>query len=153
MVGWTVTGIAAIFAVLLANLHEVRELVNICSLKWGFIFLVLSLLTGITAKQMLQGIVFSADHLLKLTEDLFSPEGIGLLSKVTLTPEQLSLELTKFYYWPMSYFVGRSAKKGATDFLLSERRFSKLFCVAMYASWVHFLFAAIGIGIITFGIH
>lgn len=152
LVGWTVGGLAVIVGVVLANLQNVTALVTLSYLRWGLIFIVVSLLLGVIAKQMLQAIAYAVSHLLEVCNDLFSEEGIAYLKECRGNPTSFAAEVKKFYLWPMSAFVAYSAKRGGSDFLISEKRFGRLFCVGLYFAWLHFLVGLLGLVIITLGI-
>lgn len=151
-VGWTVGGIAAVLGVILANLQNVTALVTPSSLKWGLMLTVASILLGVVAKQMLEAILFASSHLLQIYDELFSEEGIALLKACKSDPSSFAFELRKFYLWPMNLFIESSANKGGTDFLVSEKRIGKLFCIGLYFAWAHFLVGAAGLCIIALGI-
>lgn len=142
---WTVTGVAAMTGILVANLDAIEDLVSKRGLQAAFVFFTLSLLFGVVGKQLGMAVTSGVNTLKKLDQLLSSDEGQRLMSAMAIEPEQLVAELAEPFWWPLSKMILSSGKRGLKDYLASDKRLVRLFCGQLYLILAHTLAGATGI--------
>jgi hypothetical protein len=146
---WTVAGIAAFAALLISNLDSVAPLITRGGLKWGLLLLAFSILAGAVCKQLALAIPDGLARIVEMENFMGSEAGQQLLERMTIDPEKLPAELAAPYLWPMSYIVRKSAERGARDLLAADKRFVFLFCLQLWAFWLHVLLAIASIVVVA----
>ncbi len=58
---------------------------------------------------------------------------------------QLINDLASPYWWPLSTLMRKSGEAGIKDYLSSDKRFVKMFCLQLYTNMLHIVFAALAI--------
>lgn len=142
---WTVTGVAAIVGLLVANLDAIDGIVSTMGQQAAFVFFTLSLLLGVFGKQLGMAITTGVNTLRKLDQLLSSAEGQRLMDAMTIEPEQLVRELAEPFWWPLSKMMLSSGKRGLKDYIASDRRLVRLFCAQLYLIFFHTLAGVAGI--------
>lgn len=123
---WTITGVAAILALLISNIDAVSKIVSACNLRISIIFFTLSILAAVISKQLGMGI---ANGLLTMTELdglLNSEEGKRLICNLKVDGQQLIRELAQPFWWPFSTIFRRAGEKGMSDYLAGEKRLIRM---------------------------
>lgn len=146
---WSITGLAAIIGLFISNLDAVGQLVSRQGLRWGLILFTGSLVIGALSKQIGMAIVKGLAMLEKIENILSSEQGQALMTNMTTLPPQLVEEMAAPYFWPLSILMRRSGMKGLSDYLFSDKRFIKLFCVQMLLVNLHGLLAAAGLMVVA----
>lgn len=149
---WCITGIAAILGLLVANINSVSNIISKSGLKWGIALLTVSMLAGALAKQLGFAIRCGVALLEALYTEIASPEGTAALEGVTDSPEEFQRHMTEPFLWPIKGIMIRAAKRGAKDPVLGEKRFVRMLCIQIYASYVQIVCAASGLLFLGFGI-
>ncbi len=150
---WCVTGVAAILGLLVANLNSVSKIVSVTGLRWGIIFLVISMLAGATAKQLGIAIRKGLTLLDELYVEFDKPEGKAMLQGASISPEEFQSRMAAPFLQPLRKLMLQAARNDAVDLLAAEKRLIKLFCIQIYASWVQSISAVVGILTLALGIH
>ncbi|MEX1033841.1 MAG: hypothetical protein WDZ30_10820 [Cellvibrionaceae bacterium] len=139
---WTITGTAAILALLISNLESLGGAVSTSGLKLSLSLFVVSLLAGVFSKQYGNALVTS----LRLTDELRSlldsEPGQDLVANLTIENNKLAQEISKPFWWPLSRTLKKSFLEGAGDQLAAEKRQVRLFCIQLYSNFVHIVTAA-----------
>ena len=146
---WSMTGLAAITGLLISNLDSVGQLVSRQGLRWGLILFTGSIVIGAVSKQIGMAIGKGLVMLEKIENILSSEQGQALMANMTTTPPQLVEKMAEPYFWPLSALMRKSGIKGLSDYLFSDKRFVKLFCVQMLLVNLHGLLAAAGLVVVA----
>jgi hypothetical protein len=146
---WSITGLAAIIGLFISNLDSVGQLVNRQGLRWGLILFTASLVIGALSKQIGMAIVKGLAMLEKIENILSSEQGQVLMANMTTSPPQLVEEMAAPYLWPLSTLMRKSGRKGLSDYLVTDKRFIKLFCVQLLFVNLHGLLAAAGLVVVA----
>jgi hypothetical protein len=149
---WCITGVAAIVALVLANLATVSKIISETGLRWGIVFLALSMLAGVVAKQFGIAIRKGIALLEALYAELSKPEAREAMANMTWTTEELQKKMAEPFLWPVKGMMIRAARRGATDSLSGEKRFIQLLCIQVFASAFQSASATVGILVLAFGI-
>ena len=149
---WVVTGTAAILGVIVANLAAIHEVVSSWALKFGILFLTLSMLLGVLVVLM----AIAIKHAVLVTEALYKkfaePEGKASVEGVTAEPAEVIEAMVEPYYGPLKAYLRSSAYRGTKDFLASEKKNITMMCTVAYLSIIQGVLGAIGLIIIVIGI-
>lgn len=148
---WCVSGVAAILALLIANLASVSAILSHSSLKWGMIFLAVSLLAGVFAVQLSMGVRMGTLLIESLYQELATPEAQAAIAASTLPTHEMTKQMCEPFLWPWNRFMLRGATNGVTDALKGEKRFVKMFCLLMYASMMQTGTAVLGLIVFACG--
>jgi hypothetical protein len=108
-----------------------------------------SLVIGALSKQIGMAITKGLVILEKMENVLSSEQGQTLMTNMTATPSQLVEEMAAPFFWPLSTLMHKSGMKGLSDYLFSDKRFVKLFCVQMLLVNLHGLLAAAGLVVVA----
>lgn len=149
---WCITGVAAILALLIANLGTVSKVISESGLRWGIVFLALSMLAGAAAKQFGVGIRNGVALLEALYAEFAKEDARATLAGMTAAQEEIQKKMAAPFLWPLKGIMLRAARRGASDYLSGERRFIRMPCVQMYASFIQSMSAAAGLLFLAFGI-
>ena len=145
---WIVTGIAAIVAVILANLNSVTQQISPGFFKWGASSLVVSLIAGAVSHLLTRSIAAGA----KAREIAESVEAKKEEVAVTVTPELLRCYLEPFR-WLLGRVVRSSLRKAVEDPFYAEKSGIVGICVVNLLILGTVAFAGIGLLLLTFGLH
>jgi len=113
---WTITGIAAILALLVSNLDSVSKIVSAAGLRSAVILFTLSLLAGVISKQLGMAVTNGLKTLNNVENLLNSEQGKRLMSEMKIEPRQLVLEMAEPFLWPLSTLSRRSGRRGLSDY-------------------------------------
>ena len=142
---WTITGCAALVALTISNLESINKIVSLPSLKYSVILFVMSLLFGIISKMLGMALQSGVRLLNDMEAQLNSEAGKSVMDSMDLEPKQLVIDLAEPYWWPLSTLMRRSGEAGIKDYLASDKRFVKMFCLQLYTNLAHILLAAFAI--------
>ncbi|MDA3896374.1 MAG: hypothetical protein PF482_09525 [Desulfobacteraceae bacterium] len=142
---WSITGVAAIVGLFISNLDSVGSLVSSIGLRWFLISFTASLVFGAISKQIGMTLGKGLEMIEKLEGVLSSDQGQMLMSQMSTPPKELIKEIVEPFFWPLSFYMKRSAIKGLDDYLSSDKRFVKLFCIQLIFVYLHGITAAIGL--------
>lgn len=151
-VTWLLAGVAAILGAVIVNVEGVSSVLSATSLQWGLALLVISLLTGVVAKQIGAALCASQALMEELYGELDSRNGIAATEGITASREELRQELSSAFLPPLRGMMKRSFDRGGQDALAGEKRLTKLFCIQLYALWAQNISGAVGLLILAFGI-
>ncbi len=146
---WSITGLAAIIGLFISNLDSVGQLVSRQGLRWSLILFTGSLVVGALSKQLGMAIAKGLAMLEKIESILSSEQGQLLMTNMSTSPTQLVEEMAEPFFWPLSTLMRRSGMKGLSDYLFSDKRLIKLFCVQLLLVNLHGLLAAAGLLVVA----
>jgi len=149
---WSIAGVAAIIGLFISNLDSVAPLVSPFGLRWFLISLTASLVFGAIAKQIGMSLGKGLEMMEKLEGVLSSDQGRMLMGQMSTTPKELIKEIAEPFFWPLSFYIKQSGFKGIEDYLHSDKKFVKVFCVQLIFVYLHGIAAAIGLFIIAWAI-
>src|SRR4030065_1893360 len=149
---WCITGTAAILGLLVVNIDSVSKIISASGLRWGIVLLTVSMLAGAVAKQY--GIVVKLGIALidAMYAEIETPGGAAAMDNMTVSTEELQEQMAAPFLWPFKNIMLRAARRGAADPIAGEKRFVKMLCVQMYASYIQMACAAAGLLLLAFGI-
>ena len=142
---WTITGCAALIALTISNLESINNIASLASLKYSIILFVISLLFGIVSKMLGMALQSGIRLLNDMENQLNSEAGKGVMDSMDIEPKQLIDDLSEPYWWPLSTLIRKSGEDGIKDYLSSDKRFVKIFCLQLYTNLAHILLAALAI--------
>lgn len=142
---WTITGCAALVALTISNIESINKIVSLSSLKYSVILFVISLLFGIISKMIGMSLQSGIRLLNDMDNKLNSEAGKSLMDSMSVEPKQLVNDLASPYWWPLSTLMRKSGEAGSEDYLYSEKRFVKMFCLQLYTNLAHILLALLAI--------
>lgn len=149
---WCITGAAAILALLVVNIDSVSKIISTSGLRWGIVLLTVSMLAGAVAKQL--GIVLKRG--IALTDAMYAeiatPGGAAAMDNMTLSTEDFQDQMVAPFLWPFKKIMLHAARRGAADPIAGEKRFVRMLCVQMYASYIQMACAAAGLLFLAIGI-
>ena len=139
---WTITGTAAIVALLISNIGAVTNIVSSGGIKLAVTLFVVSILCGVVSKQFGMALSTGLKTINELEALLNSEAGKNLMKEMTLETTQLTDDLAAPFWWPLSSIMRRSGRAGAKDYLSADKRLIWMFCVQLYSNFFHILFGA-----------
>ena len=142
---WTITGCAALIALTISNLESINNIASLTSLRYSIILFVISLLFGIVSKMLGMALQSGIRLLNDMENQLNSEAGKGVMDSMDIEPKQLIDDLSEPYWWPLSTLIRKSGEDGIKDYLSSDKRFVKIFCLQLYTNLAHILLAALAI--------
>ncbi|WP_041410786.1 hypothetical protein [Shewanella baltica] len=128
---WLLTGEAALIAIILVNFKNVSEILCESYLKWALYIFAVSILAGAIVKLLSVAVDAGVTSIDSMREIIDSDEGTANFKNLKLTQEDLKLEISKVFLWPLSTLVSNQKSE---DQLLGEKRFVKLVCIQIYAA-------------------
>lgn len=146
---WSITGVAAIVGLFISNLDSVGTLVSSIGLRWFLISFTASLVFGAISKQIGMALGKGLEMIEKMEGVLYSDQGQMLMSQMSTPPRELIKEIAEPFFWPLSCYIRRSGFKGIEDYLSSDKRFVKLFCIQLIFVYLHGITAAAGLLVIA----
>ena len=114
-------------------------------LKYSVILFVTSLLFGIISKMIGMALSSGVRLLNGMENKLNSDAGQSVMGLMDIEPKQLVIDLAEPYWWPLSGLMKKSGEAGIKDYLSSDKRFVKMFCLQFYTNMAHILLAALAI--------
>ncbi|WP_339672026.1 hypothetical protein [Dasania marina] len=142
---WTITGCAALVALTISNLESINTIVSLSSLKLSVMLFVVSLLFGVVSKMLGMALQSGIRLLNDMESQLHSEAGKSIMDSMDIESKQLINDLASPYWWPLSTLMRKSGETGIKDYLSSDKRFVKLFCLQLYTNLFHIVFAALAI--------
>jgi hypothetical protein len=142
---WTVTGIAAILALLVVNLQPVSAMIPAGALRVALYCLVGSLFLGVLSKQAGMALSQGLQMLASLEAELYSAEGKKLFHDLTTGDDQLAQYIAAPFWWPLSSLMRRSFVRAADDPLKGDRILVRLYCFQLYSNLFHVLLAGVAL--------
>lgn len=150
---WSISGVAAIAALMISNLDSVGKLVSTDGLRWSLILFTASIVAGAFGKQAGMALAKGVDLVNKTEGLLLTEEGQKLIGAMTTPPAQLMDELAEPYYWPLSIFMRNAGRKSLGDYLAADKNLVRLFCAQLVFIYLHGLLAAAGLMVIACSIY
>lgn len=145
---WILTGTAAIIGAIIVSLSSVVTVVDENSLKWGIIWLVISMLGGCFAKQsgavFVQGMASADQMYVAIASQPYS-------QSTDRFPDNLGDEIASGYLFPLTYAIKRGFKNGSEDPLFAEKRLMKIFSITIFLSWIQSGAGATGLIVMAIG--
>lgn len=145
---WILTGTAAIVGAVILSLASVVTVVDETSLKWGIIWLVISMLGGCFAKQSGEAFIQGMAAL----DDMYAALGSQPYAESTESfPDDLGDEIASGYIFPLTYVIKRGFTSGSEDPLFAEKRLMKIFSITIFLSWIQSGAGATGLIVMAMG--
>ena len=133
----------------ISNLDSVGTLVSSIGLRWFLISFTASLVFGAISKQIGMSLGKGLEMIEKLEGVLYSDQGQMLMNQMSTPPKELIKKIVEPFFWPLSSYMRRSGLKGIEDYLFSDKRFVKLFCIQLIFVYLHGITAAVGLLVIA----
>lgn len=149
---WVLTGLAAMLALVVANLDSIQKVVAIGHLKVSLVLLIVSVALACVAYMLSASLVARNEVMIKIESVLGSTEGQTLLSQASLADPDFRREFCKPFFGPLKWIVVRSIDDGARDPFASEKRSIAYVVWQAYAMWVSVAFAAASLITLALGL-
>lgn len=148
---WTITGVAAISALVISNLDSIGNMVSSDGLKYSIYLMVASLLFGVFSKQLGMAQTATMELVDTLQNALDSEQGQSLIGALRSDPEKLKREVAEPFWWPISWLMSKGFEAGFDDPLTADKRLVSRFCLQVSTNLAHVLLAAASL--ITLVVH
>lgn len=149
---WTITGVAAILALLMSNIGAINKVIPLASLRIALVLFTVSLLIAIISKQFGMGIANGLKTINELERVLYSEEGKRLVFDMKADGPQLFRELAEPFWWPFSKVLRKAGEKGLSDYLAGEKRLIQFLNWQIYLNAFHWLFAGVALLVLAFSV-
>ena len=149
---WTITGVAAILALLISNVDAINKIIPLASLRVALVLFTLSLLTAVISKQFGMGIANGLKTINELESVLYSEEGQRLVRDMKVDGRQLIRELAEPFWWPFSTVFRKAGEKGFSDYLMAEKRLIQFLNYQIYLNMLHSLLAGAALLTLAFSV-
>ncbi len=149
---WVVTGEAAFLGLILSNIESVSKILSPCSLKWGIVLLVLSILCGVIAKHIAMAVEMMIGLIEEMYKEFNSEEGHSILSSLTTPIADIAEKISKPFLWPLRGYMKKRFQIGTKDFLNGEKKAVKWLCYYFYFSIAQWILGLAGILSFALGI-
>ena len=149
---WIVTGIAAVLAVVIANLKPIQEVVHDGYLKTAVSLLVVSVFLSSVAYMLSLALKVRVEVMDKVEGILTSPAGQSVMADLKVTVPELNAEMCRPFFGPMKWLMLRAAQKSALDPFSAERGSIRLLVWQAYAMWASLLLATLSLALIVLGL-
>lgn len=146
---WTITGIAAIVGLFIANLDAVSEIVSLNGIRWSLLLFALSILAGAISKQYGMAVQSGINTMHQLESLLNTEAGQQVIDDMQIEPEQLISEIADPFLWPLKRVMRRAGERGLNDYLSGDKRMIRMFCVQLYLNALHGLAAIAAIVVLA----
>jgi len=151
-IGWSITAVAAIAALLIDKLDTIGNAVSLTGLKWGLVFFAFSLLFGALCKFLGWAVINSLEAMAKAEAFSKSADGQEIWKDLPRDRNRLMIEVAEPFWWPLSSYYRAAVVKAMADPLSNEKRLIKMNCLQVFSSAFHILFATLAIIIVGFSI-
>ncbi len=151
-ISWTITGIAAILALMIGNLSAIGSIVCQSNLKIALVLMTLSIIFGVASKFGAVAVSVGRSLVIEIEAQLNSEAGQQLLDGIDADIEKLANEVSEPFWWPFSALFRKSMLSGAVDPLRGEKQLVGYFCFHIYCNITHILLGAFGLVTIAYGI-
>ncbi len=151
-ISWTITGIAAVLALIIGNIDSIRAIVDQCSLKTALILMTLSIIFGVASKFGAVAVSVGRSLAIEIESQLNSDAGQQLMDGMDVDIEKLASEISEPFWWPMSVLIKKSMLSGVADPLKGEKLLVGYFCFHVYCNIFHIILGALGLAAIAYGI-
>jgi hypothetical protein len=149
---WTIGGVAAIVAVIVSDMGSVAKIASLDGIKTSIILFTLSILFGAVSKLVGMAVIAGINTLKETEALLASDAGQNLIGQMTIKPRQLIRELAEPFIWPISTFIRKGGERGLEDYVSSDKRFVKMFCIQIVSNALHVVLAVSALFAIAFSI-
>ena len=149
---WVVTGEAAFLALIISHIESVSKIVSPCSLKWGIVLLVFSILCGVIAKHIAMAVGMMVSQIEEMYKEFNSEEGQSMLSGLKTPINDIGEKISEPFLWPLRGYMKRSFRNGTNDFLNGEKKAVKWLCFYFYFSAAQWIPGLVGIFCFALGI-
>lgn len=146
---WTLTGVGATAALLLANIDSLDDMVTTRGIAIVLLMLAISLLTGAVSKQIGLVLPSAVTTSEQVENDLATDAGQRLMDAMNLESAKLSEQLAEPFLWPVNRFVRAGGDAGGRDFHANDRRFVRVFCLQLWFFWAHALLAIVTLPVVA----
>jgi hypothetical protein len=147
---WSITGVAAITALLVSNLHSLSIIVAIGRIRTVIILFTISLVTGAASKVVGMATTAGLKSVRELEETFSAEQHQNLMRQMSTAPQQFVREVAEPFLWPLSVLMRRSGERGSSDYLSADKKFVRLFCIQLYLNALHGLTAAVALLLLAF---
>jgi hypothetical protein len=142
---WTITGLAAITGLFISNLDSISKIVTLDAVKWSLILFTCSLFVGAISKMYGMALGRGIQILINFEELLQSEDGVKLIQAMAVNLDDLPKQLSEPFFWPISTLIRKSGEKGLDDYLSSDKKFVKMFCIQLYLNFFHWVLLVAGL--------
>jgi hypothetical protein len=151
---WIVTGEAAFLGLIISHIESISKIISSCSLKWGIILLVLSILCGVIAKIIATAVVMIVSLIEQIHKEFNSEQGQLIFSemKKPIDINDIGEKVSEPFLWPLRGYMKRRFHAGAKDFLNAEKKAVKWLCIYFYFSAAQWFLGLAGIFCFALGI-
>jgi hypothetical protein len=149
---WIVTGEAAFLGLIISHIESVSKIVSSCSLKWGIILLVFSILCGVIAKHIAMAVVMMISLIEQMYKEFNSEQGQLMFTEIKTPINEIAEKISEPFLWPLRGYMRRRFHAGTTDFLAGEKKAVKWFCFYFYFSVAQWFLGLAGIFCFALGI-
>jgi hypothetical protein len=146
------TGIAAVLAVIIANLQSILEVVSDGHLKTAVSLLVGSVFLASAAYLLSSALKVRNEVANELERILGSPGVKTVLSQIQMDPAAMRAEMCKPFFGPLGWIMKRAAQKGALDPFNMEKGSIRLIVWQAYTMWLSMILAVVALAALVFGI-
>jgi hypothetical protein len=150
---WTITGVAAIVGLFVANLNSVSDIVSLGGIRWSLILFAFSILAGAVSKQLGMAVQSGISTMTQVESLLASEAGQQLMNDMQIEPQQLMSEIGEPFVWPLNELMRRAGVRGLHDYLSSDKRMVRMFCFQLYLNAIHALAAIAAIFVLACSIY
>lgn len=149
---WMLTGIAAVLAVLIANLKSIQEVVGDVYLKSAVCLLVASVFLASVAYLLSAALKVRAEVTNQLEQILSSPQAQTVMGQIEMDAATFKKEMCQPFFGPLGWLMRRAAETGAADPFSAEKGSIRLIVWQAYAMWISMILAALSLTILVFGL-
>lgn len=149
---WTITGVAAILALLISHIDAINKIIPLASLRVGMVLFTLSLLVAIVSRQFGMAIANGLKTLCELENVLHSDDGLRLVRDLKVDVRQLIRELAEPFWWPLSTVFRNAGEKGLSDYLTAEKRLIRFLNWQVCLNALHWLLAGAALLVLAFSV-
>ena len=149
---WVVTGEAAFLGLIISHIESVSKIISPCSLKWGIVLLVFSILCGVIAKHIAMAVGTMVNLIERMYKEFNSEEGQLMLSELKIPISDIGEKVSEPFLWPLRGFMKRRFQAGTKDFLTGEKKAVRWLCFYIYFSAAQWILGLIGILCFALGI-
>ena len=134
---WTITGIAAIVALFIANLDAVSEIASLEGIRWSLILFSVSILSGALSKQFGMAAQSGIKTMAEIQALLSSDAGQELMDEMETEPQQMIDEIAAAFVWPLNSVYRNAGIRGLHDYLAGDKTMVRFFCYQLYLNLFH----------------
>ena len=146
---WTITGIAAIVALFVANLDAVSAIASLEGIRWSLILFSVSILAGALSKQFGMAVQSGIKTMSEMQALLSSDAGQELMDGMETEPRQLIDEIAAAFVWPLNRMYRNAGQRGLREYLAGDKTMVRFFCYQLYLNLFHGIIALLALVILA----